>query len=309
VADEPYQDEEIVVNGKRRARPTIQDFIFKHLNPSYSVGADSNHKMTGFNIQQFNATVSKYGVLQTNRFLVLFDLPKTFPSIGQTRSGTVPLDNKLTTNGLDYNRELTLYCESASLPSIMFDTSYVRRYGYGPTERKPYNPVFADMNFQFLGDAHGVILRVFHNWMASIINFNGSRGLRTPSGDLMPYEIEYKDNYKADIRIAVYNDHDDEIIIYTLHDAYPVMLGEIAMGWNDMDNLMRIPVSFTYRDWSSNSLKDPSLADYSFSRESTFQKTIKTLTGLATAANIRKPQSISDVINIVNTAAIVVNNI
>jgi hypothetical protein len=63
------------------------------------------------------------------------------------------------------------------------------------------------------------------------------------------YELAYKDDYAVDIRISVFKENTEEVIKIVLRQAFPTDIGDIQLNWNDTNDYMRIPVSFTYTDW------------------------------------------------------------
>jgi len=190
---------------------------------------------TQTDISKFRAKIgSKNGLLRTNHFYV--EIPPPFMMAGQS----------------DTAQFLPFVCEAANLPGMSLATSEIRRYGYGPIERKPYAPVFMDQTFTMLGDGTGTVHRFFYNWMNGIVNsssmpysawgvsYNGAR----------PFEVEFKSEYATDIKITAIDEANKKVIVVTLHEAYPVFMGDINMAWSDNDSIMRLPVTFTYYNWS-----------------------------------------------------------
>lgn len=246
-------------------------------------------------INKFRSAISKNnGMLRNNHFYVEIYPPRMMGFQTET------------------TKLIPFLCEAASLPGMSLATSEIRRYGYGPIERKPYLPIFTDQNFTFLGDGTGSVHRFFYDWMNGIVKsdrapysvfgvgYNGSR----------PFEIAFKEDYATDIKITVLDDSNKKVIVLTLHEAYPLFMGDIAMNWSDNDNLMRVPVSITYFNWSLEEIDIGALLEQPGQGNlSLFQKILKVGTAVQTLATIRKPTGIADVVNVVNNSKIAVGGV
>ena len=102
-------------------------------------------------------------------------------------------------------RYIELWGESTNIPGIAVNTNTFRRYGYGPTERKPYTPIFVDTNMSFYVDGAGMIQKFFYKWMNGIVKFDetiNGKGVKYGSTTLQPFEVNYKDQYATDILIT-----------------------------------------------------------------------------------------------------------
>jgi len=197
--------------------------------------------MRGFNVSNFKSTQTN-GILRNNKFLVEVPVPNTLRSLP---------NSVIKTNVLETQKNLEFYCEAANLPGIGLLTNDVKNYGYGPSEKKPYNSQFTDINLVFVSDSDGDNLRFFHQWFKSIQNFdlrNTMLGSAVQS-QLAPFELNYKSDYCVDLKIRVYDEQGNEIVSLTLAEAYPIFVGDIPLNWGDKNNYMRIPVTFSFISW------------------------------------------------------------
>jgi len=247
----------------------------------------------GFSINNFRAKINQKGVLKSNLFLVNFSMP-----------------NCLQSSYGNFNRDLFYYTQAGELPGVTFATAdAVRRYGYGPVEKFAFLPVFQDLSLTFIMDGQGENRKFFDNWMAAIGNFynpNGVTADTNPQNGFQPYELEYKQNYVVDVNITVYNEVADTILIYTLKDAFPVSVSGSSLSWASQNELMSVGVTFTFRDWYSNSL---AISDISKSNNipnlSLFQNVIGTGSLSQTINAFTTPKTIGDIINVVNNGSII----
>ncbi len=211
-----------------------------------------------FNLNEILAEISSAGILKTNKFMVEISLPLSLrnkPEI-QTLKQT--------------NYKLQLYCEQTNLPGFGLLTANIHRYGYGATEKKPYNPIFTDISLSFRGDGDGNVLRFFQTWMKSILNFEFRDGVNTSDGDKTtpqyPWEVAYKydpknnTGYATNVVIHVYSDDGAEVYQVTLRQAFPILVGDQSLSWASNNEYMKIPVIMTFFDWydSSNQIESTS---------------------------------------------------
>lgn len=163
---------------------------------------------------------------------------------------------------LAVNPNLFFLCESATLPGIGWQTDEVRMSGYGNVEKRPYAPIFTDINLNFYNDSNSKVLTFYHRWMQYVYNFNSSINPNTTTGPGQPINtLNYPNEYRGIVEITHFDDVGDEVVKYTLQDAYPIAVGDVNVDWNQTDQLVRIPVTFAYTYWSSETL-DPGLANY-----------------------------------------------
>lgn len=182
-----------------------------------------------FTIDKFRAEINNNGVMKTNRFLVSFEAPQSMRP---------------------YNTDkLTLRCESVQWPGVSFATlDTPPRAGYGATELIPYAPIFEDVTLNFLVDKKSDTHKFFFNWMNKIVNLRSEGQTKLKDG---AYEVGYKDSYKTDIHISVYNESQGNTIPMeaTLYRAFPRALPGFDLNWANNDEVMKLNVQFTYTDY------------------------------------------------------------
>lgn len=241
-------------------------------------------------IGEFHSNLGKKGYTKTNRFEVRFNMP---PILQQYYTSS------------DVPKLLTLRCESASIPGVSLSTVDVQRHGYGMSEKVPTGSQFGGFSCSFIGDQESMIYRCFYNWMRGVMNWTdptSSKKVSDFSGAL-PYEHNYKKEYVADINMLTYNENSDELTGIDLFDAYPIAIGDIQYNWGDTDNLVRIPIQFAYRNFKLHELNQKfNLSKGSPNSLGIFGTLVKAGTVLQVLGAIKKPQSIGDVINVVNNA-------
>ena len=202
---------------------------------------------------------------------------------------------------------LPFLTDTTSLPGVSLATSEIRRYGYGPIERKPYAPIFTDTQMSFYGDASGTVHKFFYKWMTGIVKFdNGIHGKRGYN-ELNPFEVEYKKDYAVDIIITTMDEKERKLMEFKLYDAYPIAMGDIGMSWAETDGFVKIPITLTFNRWKRTDISID--LDEEFSGLSSIQKILKAGTAIQTLASLKKPRNVADIINVVNNSKVAVGGI
>ena len=188
-----------------------------------------------FSISQFNSQLNKHGVAKTNLFVVTISLPSKLNFI----------ENYITT------RDLTFLCRSVNLPSIDINVNSLHPETIGPLERRAVGiGDFEVIPMNFLMDSNFNTMKFFHRWMQAIVNYDVSGGRLTeiPGTNQIAYEVGYKKDYAATITIDVYSGNSPfgGSYKYVLGNAFPVNVGNVTVAWENIDELMILPVGFTF---------------------------------------------------------------
>ena len=208
----------------------------------------------GFNIGVFKqAHFAKAGVLRPNLFHVEFAIPN---SIQFTNPNQTPGNISTTVRMLEY------WCEATALPGLNIQTYQAQRYGYGAIEQRPLIPAYGETMFDIMFDAESLNHQYFYLWMNSIVNTDNRDGPNSESSQVTtggftnrqrisasPFELSYKEDYVADVRVYVYDKLGSVKKKIVLRDAFPKAIGDIRLAWADNNSYMRLPVAFAYTDW------------------------------------------------------------
>jgi hypothetical protein len=210
------------------------------------------------NITEFVASIDKLGFVQSNKFEVLIFPPKI---LDRLRS-IIPGDSRL----------ITAYCESSTVPGLNVQTSDLIRYGIGPTEQKPFRVAFDNWGCTFLGDGRGELLSFFQNWIKSIVNFTTTGkavDTKDPISGLGAYEVAYKDDYRTQIIVSVFDNQRHEVIRVKLIQAYPIAIQSIPVSRGAENDIMKFNVVFSYLEWTNEFAFETAQAVQSISNENT----------------------------------------
>jgi hypothetical protein len=142
------------------------------------------------------------------------------------------------------SRELSFLCMAASLPNPEMSVINIFRYGYGLKADMPYNAVFTPQTFRFIADGEAYVHTFFRDWQRSIFNYS----VNPTINDNAAYLVNYKDTYATDVRINAFNPNGIMIDSIILTEAFPVNVGDIPIEWEGQNELMIIPVIFSFKD-------------------------------------------------------------
>lgn len=136
-------------------------------------------------------------------------------------------------------KDLQLMCETISLPTRSAATNELSMYG--PVQSFPYRFTFTEASLNFYVTDDFAIKKLFDAWQEKIID--------PVSGD-----VGYFDDYKCTIKISTFSDQDGGPVTrpkysVTLIDAWPSIIGEIALGHSLGNELLKLPVTFQFRKW------------------------------------------------------------
>ena len=140
------------------------------------------------------------------------------------------------------NANLSFLCESVSLPTKGIAST--AQDIYGPPREIPYRETFTEAALSFIVDDAFTIKRFFDAWQERIINpetgnvnywtnFVATINITRLSNDASGFETA-TDKYKIELR-----------------EAYPSVVGEVALGHSQGTDILKLSVTFKYRKWMS----------------------------------------------------------
>ncbi len=157
-------------------------------------------------------------------------------------------------------RFMEFLCDTVTLPGATVSTSSSRPLGYGPLFFAPTTTVYDPVNASFLVDNTGMVLDQITSWQQRVVNH-----MYEPGGALdnsfgsEPFLVGYVDEYAARVEIETYTQSAEVLSTYTLHDAWPSSVGAIQLAWSNKDQYSVLPVTFTYRSWTSTHMSQEDL--------------------------------------------------
>ena len=225
----------------------------------------------GFNVSNFRSSALSKGLSKPAYFYVNIPRPK------------------LVSQAFDSH----YFCEAAQLPGTVINTISNKRYGKGPAISYPISIQYNQIPMTFIVDAKGTSLKFFTQWQQAIINVDTSKTMAES------FDISYQSDYTVSINIITSSDTGDAISQYTLWDAYPVVVSDVALAWIDSDQYMKVTVIFQYSTFTNNFMEPAKL-------KGAGSDLLANLTRLGSLAqvvsNLKSPNSFGNIISDFNSA-------
>ena len=169
------------------------------------------------NITQFKAQLSGGGA-RANQFRVIL---QTFPEGSEGVSA-----------------ELSFLCKATTLPGQSITATVVDFRGR-QIKLAGDSRAFEDWSMTVINDTSFNIRNSFEQWMEKINNMSTNGGATNPA------------DYQTDI-VVQQLDRDDKVLkTYTLINAFPVSLGEIAVSYDTNDSIEDFTIDFAYEYYTA----------------------------------------------------------
>jgi hypothetical protein len=153
-----------------------------------------------------------------------------------------------TTKSRANSRDLVFFCKNATIPGMSINATQYEAVG----QLRKMMPMAVNMEpvqSIFLLDSDHQVLTFFHNWVQNIVNYSTSAGSFAEVGGRLPFEVGYKDEYGARVVIRQYSTNYEQSGQYyevILDNAFPIMIGDVDLAWENNDSFSVLPVSFQY---------------------------------------------------------------
>jgi len=156
--------------------------------------------------------------VQPNRFRVDIGVPKV-------------LEGAVTDNEMS---QLNRSCFQASMPNLSIGT-FDHRKG-GPITKLPNDIIFNPVSFSFRSTGSQDEHKLMTKWCNSIYDINTGT-------------FEFYENYVTSIFVHQMNKRQQVIRTVELIEAYPAIVGEVALGYDQFDSVQFFPTTFNFRKW------------------------------------------------------------
>lgn len=182
-----------------------------------------------FNIDNFSSAVGfTDGIQFASKFHV-----RVYPPVGDARL-------------------LEFFCESTSIPGMNIGSTSVKPLGYGSQFEAPLVPVFEDISIRCMIDNSGQVTTLFAEWQKAAVNFDYAPGEALKNG---AFQVSYSADYHGLVEITTFGQDGTANRTISLHNAWPKTVGQVEMSWRDRDQYSVLPVTFTYRSYTTTDLR------------------------------------------------------
>jgi hypothetical protein len=174
--------------------------------------------MAYFTISDFQTQIRSKGVARPNRFEVSIATPirllRTIPDL----------------------RLVSLFCESANLPSHNIGVKQQRIYG--PAYQRPTSVDYGGdgITLSFILDGAMDLKGYFDAWMQLIV-------------DPYSFHVNYAGEYTTRMRISQLNQQDQPVYGAVFEDVFPKTLSMLDLNQGNQNSVQKLNVTFAYRRW------------------------------------------------------------
>jgi hypothetical protein len=182
-----------------------------------------------FEINELRSSISKHGVQKASHFTAMITLPSSVPDSDGIMGDAV------------------IRVNSINLPGVNFGLDEIRHKGFGLGEKRPLSASYDDISLTLIADGQGKLASTLHRWMEFIFPSDIARG-----ADGVEY-FEYPNNYYGGLEITMYDTTGEKHTTFNFIQPFPSNIGGMQMSWDSVDNLLLLPVTFSYRSYVKNS--------------------------------------------------------
>lgn len=241
-----------------------------------------------FSISEFQSKINQHGLAASNLFVL------RITKIPETLRSQIPTS------------ELVFFCKSVDLPSLTLQTEDYYAQGFGAKERRPNAIDMPILPATFYIDSNHKVLKFFHAWLQSIINYDMEAGVFAEVDGRLPFELEYKDQYVGEIEVIYYSpNYPDKFYTYKFHNVHPIEVGTLSLSWDANDEISILPVSFSYDALKVDGSRSGVVSDNPNRGTSIYEYVYGLQSAVSQIRGISRPNSIQDIINSYTT----INNI
>ncbi len=138
------------------------------------------------------------------------------------------------------DREYSLLVTGAALPASTVNPTLVQYRGR--EVKLAGERIFDPWTITIINDTGMSLRKPFEEWM------NGMNNLELNTGVLAPTD------YQADLQVEHLDRNDDPLMIYTLYNAFPINMSEIALQYGQNDVIEEFTVTFNYSHYLTDAI-------------------------------------------------------
>lgn len=133
-------------------------------------------------------------------------------------------------------KSISLNCSNAALPGKSIATREVSPGGH-PIRKMPHSFQHEDLSCSFYLSEDLTEKKLFDSWQKMIVEEDFQN-------------LGYYSDYIGQITIEKLDLKDNPIGVYDFHEAYPLAVSSATLDYSAKDQIMTLPVTFSYRHWT-----------------------------------------------------------
>ena len=179
-----------------------------------------------FNVQNVISSINKSGVAQSSHFEVYLSGPD---KIGES--------------------DMRYRSDSVNLPGRSLMTTEHKFTNYGPINKVPYGQLYGDSTITFLLSEDLREKDYFENWQNMMITTGAYEENLSSYVAESKWNVNYFHDYIGTVTIRQYGAAGNLKTIHKLQEAYPILIGDVSMGWGN-DDPAKLTVTFAYKNYT-----------------------------------------------------------
>ena len=180
----------------------------------------------GFNVQDMVSSINRSGIAQSSHFEVYIHWAR------QTGAS-----------------DLVSRADSVNLPGRSIMTAEHKFTNYGPINKVPYGQIYGDSTVTFLLSEDLREKDFFEHWQEAMINTGAYEENLESVRPESKWNVKYFDGYLGTVTIRQYGAAGNLKTIHKLQEAYPILMGDVAMGWGNSD-AAKLSITFAYKNYT-----------------------------------------------------------
>ena len=204
--------------------------------PGKSIGASES------TIGRFMANIGQgEGMARPTRYLVRFNMPNKIVISNSNVGPAIAKQGINDVGGQELARTVGMMCESIEMPERSVTTA--DEFIYGPKRQMPIGYNFpGTVELSVYGDKFLRQRMFFESWQKMIF-------------DIDSHNMNYYDEYTGSVDImqlgSFQSDNDRDRVTYMvrLYECYPSTIGSYDYSYNSVNEIVKLPITLTYRNW------------------------------------------------------------
>ena len=204
--------------------------------PGKSIGASES------TIGRFMANIGQgEGMARPTRYLVRFNMPNKIVISNSNVGPAIAKQGINNVGGQELARTVGMMCESIEMPERSVTTA--DEFIYGPKRQMPIGYNFpGTVELSVYGDKFLRQRMFFESWQKMIF-------------DIDSHNMNYYDEYTGSVDIMQLgsfesdNDRDRVTYMVRLYECYPSTIGSYDYSYNSVNEIVKLPITLTYRNW------------------------------------------------------------
>jgi hypothetical protein len=204
--------------------------------PGKSIGASES------TIGRFMANIGQgEGMARPTRYLVRFNMPNKIVISNSNVGPAIAKQGINDVGGQELARTVGMMCESIEMPERSVTTA--DEFIYGPKRQMPIGYNFpGTVELSVYGDKFLRQRMFFESWQKMIF-------------DIDSHNMNYYDEYTGSVDIMQLgsfesdNDRDRVTYMVRLYECYPSTIGSYDYSYNSVNEIVKLPITLTYRNW------------------------------------------------------------